>query len=261
MSNSTPGATRRLRDLPLWEPKFSPAVLAEKAKSEDMFAQGFLMRVLKPGELMFPSFSKCWQDAVPAAQLAQRRMPVALGVDLSGKKRKGTAIAAVGLDPPTKKRNLVEVRHGAWSSPDTVKYVDEMVRAHDVSFIMVEDNGYQAALIEWVQDQPERYPWWMKVEAHTTTGQNKHSPEIGLQSFAVEFDNAGWVFPSREWAGHPNACACSWCEMKRQIGQYPKAAYTDILMAIWFAKSAIDRWMVWALGASAAKGLGRIGMR
>ncbi len=250
---SRPGqvAGRRLKDLPLWTPNFDTERLRQKQsdpESAATFDQGFRMNVIRPGDLMFPSFETCYQDGLALPDLVRRRYPVAIGVDLSGPKRKGTAIVAVGVEQQSRRRVPLEVRHGAWRAPETVRQLDEVVHNHDVQFIMVENNGYQQSLIEWIQELKSDYPWWMKIEAFTT-GNNKADPQFGLPSFEVEFHNKGWVLAAAQWLGHPSGCECSWCLLKNEFAKYPLHPTADVVMATWFAKSAIDRWM-WAAPSS-----------
>jgi hypothetical protein len=242
---------RRLADLPLWGPRFSHEALVKLSQdpaSGPTFRQGYQMDPIKPGDLLFPHFESCWNDDVLVGELMKRFMPAIVGVDLSGKARPGNAIVVVGLEPQSRKRYLLDVRHGNWRSPDVVEQIDQVCRLHNVNFVMVENNGYQQSIIDWIYELRDRYPWWMKVEAHTT-GTNKADPRYGLPGLDMEFKNGAWVFPASQWAGHLPGCPCSWCLFKREFARYPRYSTQDLVMATWFAKTAIDKWM-WAPSGS-----------
>ena len=209
--------------------------------TEASFAAGYLMRVIRPGDLMLPHFPDCWQSGVVVSDVLSRRLPAYLGVDLAGKTRAGNFIVAVCVDPRTQLRYVVAARHGAWSSPDLVTHLADICSMlSNVQVIMVENNGYQDALIDWIKASKAAFPWWTKIEPHTT-GRQKSDPALGVPGLEIEFKNKAWVFPSNEWEGHPPACPCSWCALKFQVRDYPKAKHSDALMATWFCKVAIDK--------------------
>lgn len=221
--------------IPGW---FSPQFLEAKSRTSE-FAQGFRMEAIAPGDLAFPHFSSCYQPALVLGEVQRRRLPTYAGVDLSSATRPGNAIVSIALDPQGR-RIPVDVRYGAWTSPQTA---DEMTRvdlAHVVETFTVENNAYQQSIIEWSTESKTRFPWWMKVEAHTT-GKNKADPQYGLPGLEVEFKNKAWAIPSGEWEGHPAGCACAWCEWSRQMSMYPRGAQTDFVMATWFAFTSINR--------------------
>jgi hypothetical protein len=235
----------RLPSIPTWRVKHSRELLEEKARDQATFDRGFRMRAVSPGELLFPSFGRCCIPGASAAELWRRRYPTYVGVDLSGKKRRGNAIVAVGLDMATRRRNLLEVRAGAWRSPETASVLADVCSHHDVQFIQVENNGYQQSLIDWVQQEKVEgkvgYEIWMKIEAYTT-GTGKFDPLYGLPGLEVEFKNGAWVFPLSEWEAHPPTCVCDWCHLRDEFRDYPAGSSTDIVMATHFARDALNKW-------------------
>ncbi len=236
--------SQKLPNLPLWEPAFSKAKLDEmQADPMFDFEQSMRLQVIRPGELEFPSFKTCYQEGVDVAAACRRGMPVAIGVDLSSATRPGNFITAVGVDIVARRRHLLEVRNGAWKSPETVRQLGEVCANHPgLQYIMVENNAYQGALIDWVNETKADFPWWMKIEPFTT-GANKADPILGVRGFEVEFKNKAWVLPASMWEGHKSSCVCAWCVWSREFSLYPKSPTTDGIMATWFAKTAIDRWM------------------
>jgi hypothetical protein len=228
----------KLPPIPTWKAKHSVETLKEAMTDPYTFSRGYRMEAITPGELLFPSFDSCIQHGLTAGELRARKMPTYLGVDLAGKKRKGNAIVGVGL-AANNRRALVDVRFGAWRSPDTAKNIGEVHDHHNTQFIQVESNAYQEALIDWIKEGGLNY--WMKVEAFTT-GANKNDPDIGLAVLEVEFHNQGWIIPGGEFEGHPPNCACDWCRLVAEIRGYPKYSSTDGLMALWFARDALAKW-------------------
>lgn len=240
-------SVQQLPDLPRWESKFPLEVLRQKASGREeggsaMWLQGFRMQTIKPGDLKFPSFKTCFEYGLVLSEVVKRAFPTYIGVDLSSAHRPGNFIVAVAIDPVTRRRIPVEVRHGAWSSPETAEHLNDVCSHHpNLQYVMVENNAYQEAIIDWIKKGKVNYPWWAKIEAHTT-GKNKADPAFGLPGLEVEFANQAWSMPAGEWEGHEQGHDCSWCVFNREFSLYPKYGTTDGVMATWFAKTAIDKW-------------------
>lgn len=237
--------TIRLPSLPLWEERWNrEALIKKKAAGERAFARGFHLQAYSDEERMFRSFPDCFQAGLRLDEVMARRYPAYVGVDLAGKKRPGNAIFVTGLAGDGTRYPL-EVLRGAWSSPETAARLAEINLRHDVRIIMVENNAYQGALVDWIR-QAARGPsdMWTKVEEYTTTAATKTHHEIGLPALEVEFKNRAWAIPTM----HPPpceagpACACPWCTWKREVADYPMSATSDCLMACFFSREAISRW-------------------
>jgi len=231
-------AGQKLPAIPTWKLKHSKELLQEAATDPATFNRGYRMLAVSPGELKFPSWSKCVQQGLTAGELMARRMPAYVGVDLAGKKRPGNAIVVIGADAMLR-RCLLEVRFGGWRSPETARQLGEVVARHNVSWIQVENNGYQEALIDWVKES--KLDFWMKIQSFTT-GANKSDPEVGLPALEVEFHNEAWIVPGAEFQGHPPACGCDWCRLDGEMRNYPKGTSFDGGMALWFARDAVSKW-------------------
>jgi len=236
----------QLPELPRWEEKFPLDVLQKKASGREiggsaMWHQGFRMQVMKPGDRKFPSFEACWQPALVLTDVIRRAWPTYVGVDLSSANRPGNFITAVAVNPLTGLRVPVVARNGNWTSPETAEVLSDVcATVANLQYVMVENNAYQESLIEWVRKGKSAFPWWPKIEAHTT-GRNKADPQFGLPGIEVEFANRAWAFASGEWEGHGTGHDCAWCVLEREIRLYPKYSTSDGLMSMWFAKAAIDR--------------------
>lgn len=233
----------RLPNVPLWSKWPREKLLAKKAEDGRSFARGYMMRAYDDSELLFPSFPGCREHSVKLGEIIRAGWPMFAGVDLSSEKRPGTCIFTMALEPGTFRRYPVDVRLGAWSSPQTVGQLSSVLNAYpSIQTILVENNAYQQALIDWIRTtQAGRL--WLKVEAFTTTGHNKMSPEIGLPSLEAEFSKRMWVVPHNEYEHHNPACLCGWCTWDRQMSTYPHCPEWDTVMATWFAREALNRWM------------------
>lgn len=248
----------KLPALPLWTAKHPRQMLIELSRDTAMFNRGYRMESLDPGELKFPSWPLCYTPGIVLGELWARKLPTYIGVDLSGPKRPGNAIVAVGLDVGTGRRYPLEVRTGAWTSPKTAQVLAEVCLHHNVQYIQVENNAYQQAMIDWIKASKIDNPYWMKVEAYTTTGFSKNDEYAGLPALEVEFKNKAWVVPIDEFDGHPPTCLCDWCRLDSEVSEYPKGASTDILMALFFARDAMVKW---APRSGGRRGVGNINVR
>lgn len=233
--------SQQLPSISTWKRNHSKQALIEIATDPALFNKGYRLQAINPGDLKFPSWPKCRQSGVVLEELWKRQLPAYVGVDLAGKKRPGNAIVVIGIEPGTLRRYLLNVRYGAWSSPDTAKNLAEMCAPHNVQYIQVENNAYQDAIIDWIKKNKTDFPFWMKIEPFTT-GANKAEPDIGLPVIEVEFHNDAWVIPYSEYEGHPPTCHCDWCRLDAEVSLYPKAAATDGVMALWFARDAANKW-------------------
>ena len=247
----------KLPSLPVWSHWNSMRLIKESQENPRAFARGFQMKAFTDSERMFPSFQSCYAHGVVVGDVARRGWPVFIGVDLAGPRRPGTVLFAVALNPQDNRRYPVEIQVGSWTSPETAQRLAQMHDRHpNTRFIMVENNGYQQALVDWINhSQDVTKNFYYKVEAFTT-GANKVSPEVGLPSLEIEFKNKAWVVPVDEFAGHPPTCSCGWCTWTTQMRDYPFSAATDSVMACWFAREGIAKWG----GSRAVQGQGLSGL-
>ena len=182
----------RLPSLPVWSHWDTQRLIAKSESNPRSFARGFRMQAFTDDERMFPSFTTCFTPGVCTAEISHRGWPVFMGVDLAGPHRPGNVIFVVTLDPNTQRRYPLEVLAGAWTSPETARQLANVHARHpNTRFIMVENNGYQQAIIDWIKSSPTDHSFWYKIESFTT-GANKMKVEIGLPSLEVEFKNQSW---------------------------------------------------------------------
>lgn len=252
--------TVQLKSVPPWEHWNSDRLKKEQDTNPRSFSRGFQMRAFSDSERMFPSFPLCYTHGVVTGEVSRRGWPVFIGVDLAGDKRPGNVIFVCAVDPVTQRRFPLEVLCGAWTSPETAKQLAAVNARHpNVRIIMVENNGYQQSLIDWVKNSPTDSSFWFKVESFTTGFANKANPTYGLPSLEVEFKNKAWVVPAAEFEGHPVTCLCGWCTWVSEVKDYPMGSTTDTVMAQWFAREAISRWG--GVGAPSGSNLAGLNLR
>lgn len=246
----------RLPSLPVWTAHWPAERLrAEEEASPRAFARGFRMKAFTDDERMFPSLQQCFIRGLRVVDVARRGYPVFIGADLSSPTRPGNVIFTAAMDPGTQQRYPLEIAAGNWTSPELAKRLHSTHdRYPNVRCILVETNGMQAAVIDWIKQggQSGSTPWWWKVEAFTT-GANKSSMMVGLPSLELECHKKLWSFPHDEWSGHPTECKCGWCTFESEATDYPMAAQTDHVMAWWFCREAMSRWG--GVGNSAMAGM------
>lgn len=245
--------------VPTWDPKFSQANL-QLLSGTRQFDRGFRMMPITEGELMFPHFESCFEASLAVGSLLTRRLPTYIGVDLSSPRRPGNFIVALGLDLQNGLRIPLEVRHGAWTSPETAEHIADVAGRHATEWVMVENNAYQDSIIDWMKANRNQFPFWQRIDSFTT-GKNKADENYGLPGLEVEFKNKAWSVPSAEWAGHKTTCVCSWCVWRNQIRLYPRASATDGVMATWFALSAITRYSHFLRQQQRRSALGNLNLR
>jgi phage terminase large subunit-like protein len=162
------------------------------------------------------------------------------GVDLAiGQSSKAayTVIATVSFDEKGKKY-LIDLRRGRFSSPDTARHMIEVNNLYKPQLILVENNTYQQALIQWIKDLGGLD---MPVQSFTTTV-NKLNQEVGLPSLAVEIENSLWCVPMKWHEGmEEDKCDCAFCVLKKELLEYPASGHSDYVMAMWLAREAYRR--------------------
>lgn len=163
------------------------------------------------------------------------------GVDLghrSKKKKKGetpiTSIFTLGVDEDKRKR-FFEIECGLWTGPEQAKHIVSNYERNQQEIIMVENNGYQDVIIDWIKVLPNA-PAGIPIKAFTT-GANKRHLEDGLPGMATEMENGGWMAPM---AGHDFSCECNMCKWILELSNYP-VGLSDILMSSWLAREGARR--------------------
>lgn len=152
------------------------------------------------------------------------------GVDLSTDKRPGNTIVTIAQRPDDRKRLVVDVRAGSWTSPETWRQMEEVDRRFYPQVFYVENNALQESILQWGLERNATLP----VRGFLT-GKNKADPMLGLPGLEVEFENRGWMIAR---PGHELDCGCAWCRLWSELMGHPLAESTDLVMALWFAREA-----------------------
>jgi hypothetical protein len=260
------GLPVKLKPIPLWRGHWGEQALRKRcSENERAFNRGFRLQAFSDDEATFPSFKGCRVPGIVLGDIIRNnRWPAFTGVDLSGKKRPGNCIFTAKVDPTTRRRYPVDVRFGKWRGSEVCEHLNEIDQQFKPIVIMVEDNAYQESLIDWVSDLKSRFPFWVKVEATTTTGGKKGDAEKGLPGLEVEFKNKAWVVPYSEYEEATRddpAPAGHWARWDYEFAQHPIAATTDGVMATWFARQGIEIFGGFGLPEGNAEKLGDVNVR
>jgi hypothetical protein len=145
------------------------------------------------------------------------------GVDLGvgqGLQHDESAIFTIMLLPDGR-RQVLNIEAGRWQAPELVEKLKSTAQRYG-SRLRVESNAAQMYLVQFLREAG------IGVDAHTT-GRNKHDPQFGVESLAVEFERGQWVVPdspmTRTWM--------------RELLAYNPAGHTgDRVMASWLAREA-----------------------
>lgn len=225
--------------LPGWRSHWSPAALKKKHQSigDRAFMQGFRMKAYSDADYLLPNFKKALDlgrhfeipDPLPPDWIT------VMGVDLAGEKRPGNVLWTGALDPHHRKYPL-EVKCLKASSPEVAKQIGNTVARYRPQIIVVENNAYQGALIEWMNAYPDKFPFACEIVPFQT-GRNKADPALGVTGIDIEFMNGGWIVPralNPRVNGHEMSCNCGPCRWCRETENYPNSAQIDTVMAMWF---------------------------
>jgi len=174
--------------------------------------------------------------------------PRFIGVDLSFAGRSGNVICVIAVDPSSDTLHVLEVLSAppgeGWTSPQTAEQLSVAIGNHFPDLVYVEKNGYQRAIIEWMQ--AAGVEGWSKIESYWT-GEQKMDPEIGLPSLDVKFAAGQFkmAIPHSKDAvvqpdpRDPTKCLCNRCRLKRDIEVTTREDDTpDTVMALWISKEA-----------------------
>ena len=159
--------------------------------------------------------------------------PYYIGVDLAsslGEKAAYCVFFVIGLDI-NKRIYPIEIIRKRCKFPETVQTIEDLWIKYKPMMIQVENNSYQEVVIQQLHD---RYPEIPVVGHHT--GKNKADPKVGLPGMCVTMENGNWCIPTGN--PHPFDCECGFCAWRRELREYPSGAYTDTIMAQWFAQRA-----------------------
>jgi hypothetical protein len=240
--------------MPSWEGRWTAEKLQERyfQITPRAFDRGFRQRPSSSTDLIFPHFrqnevffyNENWRsiDNPTHPGYVDPEWPRYLGVDLSGKHRRGNVVFVLALSPKGV-RIVLDVVLGAWDSPEMARQINEAFKEHSPRVVFVENNAYQQALIDWIIDAGLDCASY--VEGFHT-GSKKMDPQIGLPSMDVQFSMGMWRcgVPHGEHeilaqAPGVHGCACGVCTWVRDCRVTTFEDDTpDTVMASFIAKEA-----------------------
>jgi len=221
---------------PIWEEHWSKEKLIERYNSMPLraFARAFALLPISREDAVFnrENIETCIVYNDPK-YYREKCDYVIIGVDLAISQKKtaaNTAIFVMGVIKEKNKLVALHAEYGKWTSPETVNAITKNFEDWKADIIIVENNQYQEALIQWLNEFNRELP----VQAHFTTSA-KHDPEIGLPSMALEFERKKWIIPMGKLP-HDVDCKCGKCKWIEELTMYPFGETSDIVMASYFAR-------------------------
>lgn len=161
---------------------------------------------------------------------------IALGVDLAISSKDSSDYTAFAV--------IAELANGAkmplWLEETkldfaaTERMIVELANRYSPDIVVVESNGYQAALVRDLQGKTS-----LPIVPYSTGGE-KYDETIGINSLAVEFENHKWILPYNinRFDSHSATIkqVDKLCDGMLRFGSGHTA---DILMATWFANGGL----------------------
>jgi len=199
------------------------------------FARGFQGKITSVETALFTkeSIDAC-KDPLLKYGETKKDWQFFMGVDLGIKQKKSnprTCIFTIAVTPE-KIRIPVSIVVGRFSSPLTAKLICQEYDKYKHQLILVENNGYQEALIEWISEMG-RYD--LPIEGYYT-GSQKFDENVGLPSLSLEFKKALWAIPDN--SSHGKGCNCGLCVWLKELENYESSTFSDTVMACFFAREA-----------------------
>ena len=225
--------------VPLWD-RWDRTALLEKKKTLGpiVYARSYEGKVMSDEDKTFPDFGLCKTDD-RIEDIIDGSTQYFVGVDLSGKKRKGNVIWVGGITNGMK--HPVDIRRGNWSSTEVADQMELVENKYSPLIYLVEDNGYQVALIDWIRKAKSNYSFSHKIASFTTTGANKMNETLGLPALNIEFSNREWIIPTGGLDEHELGCDCGLHTWISSMEDYPFSSETDTVMASWFYTKAVEK--------------------
>lgn len=220
-------AAKRVEDIELWSQYPREVMIEKRRELGRAFRSGYQQEAMDDAEKTFPSWDRVKHYGMDPFSIAAPQWPRYTGVDLASHQRTGNAIITVAMNPETLLKVPVDLRLGAWSSPDTWRQIEDVYKKLKPTVIMVENVAYQDAIMDWGLERTK-----LPVRGFMT-GRQKSDPFVGLPSIEVEFSVGAWLvcLPL-----HEVDCVCPWCVMDLEFGRHPSYISDDIVMALWFAR-------------------------
>ena len=151
-----------------------------------------------------------------------------------------TAAVAIGLDPYTQKRYILDVYNKAGTTPEGMRdLIKEWSIKYSITEWRIEKNGFQGFLVHDRELNDFCAARGTMIRPHFT-GSNKHDEGFGVAAMAMLFN--GWKEGTQLIELPSTAISEAAKAMVEQLVTWapdlPKGTKTDVVMALWFAELA-----------------------
>lgn len=224
----------------LWPTKWTEAKLREREAEigTRAFARQYLLNAMSDEERTFPerSIERSFdRNIADFGEDIEASWPTFGGVDLAtalGKKNAWTVILTLAKSPYDGRLHPKEMYRRRMPFSTTVKCVLEQARKHKWRMGYVENNQYQQAVIDALEEIDKTLPIYS-----FTTGHNKADPKVGLPGMNVAFEKGHFAIPAAKF---PLNCdeATPLSILMSELRTHPGGEFSDTVMALWFAWSA-----------------------
>lgn len=230
----------------LWRSKYNLTVLNIRRlqMGDTEFSRQYLLLSISDDSKTFPE-----GNLVPSFDYTRSQMGEHVprdwarvgGMDLASSFRKSTGAYTVlftfAIEPDTGRMIPIEMYRHQMNFTAAVEAVIDRAQAHRWELLMVENNGYQQAMISALEKEREKLGYGLQIEGFRT-GNNKADPVLGLPGLAVVFSNGGIAIPYKDVEEHDEECECAVCIWVAELRGHPGARLSDTVMATWFAQRA-----------------------
>lgn len=224
----------------LWEDRWSYESLMERKEQTGSvaFNKSYQNEAINAEDAIF---QKSWLDIAKSKGKARTflhnlnyatfdlgYLTISIGVDLAISKKEGsdyTAMAVVGQTQNGDKLLLHAIREKL-SPAETKSRIISLAERFNPDIVIVESNAYQKAMQLDLADTTS-----IPVKGYQTGGE-KYDVEIGINSLAIDFENAKWILPYSPQ--DPNTQTLVDYLVSGML-DFPSGHTEDLLMALWFA--------------------------
>lgn len=224
----------------LWPGKWSEEALKDKLEEvgDRVFARQYLLNAMSDEERTFPEFcleSSFDRSLAHIGEGIPDDWPTFGGIDLAsalGKKAAWTVIITLAKNPDTGRLYFKKIWRRRVPFSDTIAQIGTEFTEHRWRVCYVENNGYQQAVIDAIDNQEQGIP-----VAAFTTGANKANELIGLPAMNVAFGKGQFAIPA---ALFPLAMddTSDLGILMNELRSHPGGEFSDVVMALWFAYRA-----------------------
>jgi hypothetical protein len=227
---------------PIWPEKWDRTALMKRKEEigDRAFARAFKMQALSDEEAIFNEemIRGCeTHDFIYGGKPLVGKATILMGVDLgsarSSKDANYTVIftgAVIGG-----KKIPLNITRGKFKSPEFAKIFYDLVKFYNPSYVIIENNASQEAVIQWVREKYGGDISLPPVKGYFT-GNQKMSEEVGLPAMAVEMSQKNWILPEFH---RISECRCGYCVWLQELKDFPLGKFSDTVMASWLFREAV----------------------